>query len=467
MKKISVQISRTIIVLFLAGFILLLAVVDNLLRTNLQAELIGELQVECRLIDEILPESHDAIEKLLPRLSALTSARITVIDTSGRVLSDFDGRQFTRTQDNHLDRPEIQAARQSKQGFGSAIRHSTTIDDDLIYTAFQSPKQRFIRLAHHQSMIDAIIIKVRFLFFGAAFITVLLIFLITTRISRHITRPLTEIIDAASEIKSGNYSKEITVDEENEIGQLAKILNEMSAKLKADILQLNKLQEIRKDFVANASHELRTPVTSIRGYVESLLDGAMSDPEVSRRFLERTLSNIERLEIIIRDMLDLSQLEKRDKGLSLRYFDLRPVLENVMADFEKTARRKGLYLKLESGHPDAVKIIADAYQLEKALMNLIDNAIKYTEQGGVTVSTRVDEKHFVITVSDTGAGIKPDDLSRIFERFYRVDKGRSRDMGGSGLGLAIVKHIMEMHQGEVRVESEPGKGSRFILSFPR
>lgn len=240
----------------------------------------------------------------------------------------------------------------------------------------------------------------------------------------------------------------------------------MSAKLKGDIIQLNKLQEIRKDFVANASHELRTPISSIRGFVETLLDGAYHDEEVSRKFLERTLSNVIRLENIVNDMLDLSKLEVRDKGLSLRYFDVGEQVRPILADFEEAANKKGLELKFESSLTAEFKLLADPYQFEKAMTNLVENAVKYTEKGYVKVSAQKIDKEVIVTVEDTGKGIKQEDIARIFERFYRVDKGRSREQGGSGLGLSIVKHVMEIHNGHVRVESEVNKGSRFILTFP-
>lgn len=466
MKKISSQISYATIALFLVGIVALLFVVDNLLRKNLQHELIENLKVHCLLIDELLPVQPDSLEREIPMYSRMAGVRITVMDIQGRVWADFDGTRFTRTIENHIMRPEIQMALSDVAGFGYAIRHSGTVDQDLVYTVYKSPKQRFVRVAQNQSFIDGITSQVRFTFYLASVLVVGLMLFLTVRIAKRITRPLTEIIQASSEIKSGNYDKEIIVREDNELGELGRTLNAMSAKLKDDIKQLNKVQEIRKDFVANASHELRTPISSVRGYIETLLDGAYHDEEVSKKFLERAHSNILRLENIVNDMLDLSRLESRDQSLSLRYFNVEQSLRNIVADFEEVARRKNLDLACTVNLPLDFKFIADPYQFDKAVLNLVENAVKYTEKGRVDVRAKFENKKLVVEVEDTGNGIKQEDTERIFERFYRVDRGRSREQGGSGLGLAIVKHVMEIHKGTVRLESEVGKGSRFILTFP-
>lgn len=466
MKKISSQISMALIGLFLIGFVILFLITDQLLKKNLQEQIVEDLKIKCVLIDRLLPVSNDSLQAAVHELSKIVKARVTVIDRTGKVLGESDDRHTLGELDNHLNREEVQDALRHMDGFGSSVRFSETVREDLVYTAYKTDHQRFVRLGKQQAFVNSIIWKVRWLLFAAALGAILVVLFMVPRVSKTVTKPLTDIITAAEEIKGGNYDREIIVSEENEIGELGKILNAMSAKLKGDIVQLNKLQEIRKDFVANASHELRTPISSIRGFVETLLDGAYHDEEVSRKFLERTLSNVIRLENIVNDMLDLSKLEVRDKGMSLRYFDIGEHIRPILTDFEEAALKKGLELKYESSLPADFKLLADPYQFEKAMTNLIENAVKYTEKGFVKVTAQTSENTLVVTVEDTGNGIKQEDLGRIFERFYRVDKGRSRQQGGSGLGLSIVKHVMEIHNGQVRVESEINKGSRFILTFP-
>ncbi len=466
MKKISTQISIALIGLFFVGFIILLIATDVLLKKNLQNQIAEDLQVQCVLIEKLLPNDADSLQSVVHGISKMIQARVTVIDRSGNVIAESDEHHRLEELDNHLHRKEIQEALGNINGFGASIRYSMTVEEDLVYAAYRTDTQKFIRLAKQQAFVDDVVWKVRWLLFASAFGAIVIVFIMVPRISRKLTKPLTDIIKAAEDIKGGNYDREIIVSEKNEVGELGRILNAMSAKLKGDIIQLNQLQEIRKDFVANASHELRTPISSIRGFVETLLDGAYHDEEVSRKFLERTLSNVIRLENIVNDMLDLSKLEVRDKGMSLRYFDVGEQVRPILADFEEAANRKGLELKYESSLPAEFKLLADPYQFDKAMTNLIENAVKYTESGFVKVSAQVRDKDLVVAVEDTGQGIKSEDLSRIFERFYRVDKGRSRQQGGSGLGLSIVKHVMEIHNGQVKVESVVGKGSRFILIFP-
>ena len=466
MKHLSSQISKVLAGLLLAGFFFLFMVVDGLLKSNLQDQIIYDLRIEAEMADLYLSTDSVKLQEDVARLALLTESRFTVMDETGRVVAESDPAHRPEMLDNHLNRPEIQGALRGLDGYGYAFRYSHTLNEELVYVAFKSSKSRFVRIAKKQSFVNSIVWKVRWIVIVIALLTVAALLVLMPRLTGRVTKGLTEIVRASEEIRSGNYDREIVVKEQNEIGDLASTLNLMSSKLKEDIQQLRQMQDVRKDFVANASHELKTPITSIRGYLETLLDGAYHDEEVSKKFLERTMSNVVRLESIVNDMLDLSMLESRDHGLSLRYFDIGTMLKSLTSDYQEAARQKGLDLKLTSSIPPEFTLMADPYQVEKALFNLIDNAVKYTESGSVTVSASLVEQSLHIVVADTGNGIPPEDQNRIFERFYRVDKGRSRQLGGSGLGLSIVKHVMEIHQGEVRLQSEIGKGSRFTLIFP-
>ncbi|MGB4599707.1 MAG: ATP-binding protein [Trichlorobacter sp.] len=231
-----------------------------------------------------------------------------------------------------------------------------------------------------------------------------------------------------------------------------------------DISDLKRIEAIRRDFVANASHELRTPVAVIKGYAETLLDGGLQDnPERSQQFVSIIASHAERLTNLINDILTLSKLESKETALELFPLDVAGMLRKTRLLMEEHARQQGLSLTVTS--PETLpRVMADHGRLEQVLLNLLDNAIKYTPAGGsVTIGAEQRGRQIAITVSDTGVGIPPKDLSRIFERFYRVDEARSREQGGTGLGLAIVKHIVQLHGGEVRVDSEPGKGSSFTV----
>ncbi len=234
-----------------------------------------------------------------------------------------------------------------------------------------------------------------------------------------------------------------------------------------DMTRIHRLEKIRKDFVANVSHELKTPITAIKGFVETLQEGAVSDPEHAHRFLKIILKHTNQLNAVIEDLLSLSRLQTLTSGESLKQTQVQliEILDTVVSICQAKAREKMIQLVTDGDPLITVKI--NEQLMQQAITNLVDNAIKYSPSGSqVRISCSRTSSSAVIEVRDNGPGIPEKYLSRIFERFYRIDKSRSRDMGGTGLGLAIVKHIVSVHQGSVEVTSSPGKGSVFIIRFP-
>lgn len=241
-----------------------------------------------------------------------------------------------------------------------------------------------------------------------------------------------------------------------------------------DITELRRLENIRKDFVANVSHELRTPLTSIKGYVEALLDGGKDDPETSVRFLEIILKQSDRLNLILEDLLQLSKIESGQLQFKKEPLHIGSVIERTIAMIKPLAEKKQHRLRSQVA-ADLPLISGDEERLVQVLANLLDNAIKYTPEGGqITVAARrispsraeAPRTSIELTVTDTGIGIPEQDRPRVFERFYRVDKARSRELGGTGLGLAIVRHIVEGHGGQIWVEGNMPTGSRFVVRLP-
>lgn len=232
-----------------------------------------------------------------------------------------------------------------------------------------------------------------------------------------------------------------------------------------DLTRLKQLERTREEFVANVSHELRTPLSLIKGYVETLLDGARNNPEVAERFLKIIERNAQRLDLLIQDLLTISALEAGRVKLNLQTVELRPLVEKVLGDLKPPADNKSI--SFVNQLPDLIAT-ADVGRLEQVFANLVDNAIKYGRtQGTVTIGGgKTGDGRIEVFVQDDGPGIPPESLDRIFERFYRVDKARSREQGGTGLGLSIVKHIVQNHGGKVWVKSEPGKGATFFFTLP-
>ena len=232
-----------------------------------------------------------------------------------------------------------------------------------------------------------------------------------------------------------------------------------------DVTQLERLERVRRDFVANVSHELRTPLAAIRGYAETLLDGALEDSENNRRFVEIILAQATRLTNIASDLLSLSELESNALTAPPQPVSIRAAIESALRTVESTARVQGVRLVCEK--LDDLKVVGYELRLEQVFVNLLDNAVKFNRPNGeVQVEMRCDNGKVRILIGDTGVGIPSEDLPRIFERFYRADKARSRAMGGTGLGLSIVKHAVEQMGGTIQVHSRLGEGSEFTIELP-
>jgi len=241
--------------------------------------------------------------------------------------------------------------------------------------------------------------------------------------------------------------------------------HELSIAFFSDVTQIERLERIRQEFLSNISHELRTPLTSIIAFVETLEDGAIDDIENNRRFLGVIKRNAERMRCLISDILELSLIESGRISVELQSVDLRSLTEVIFSDLSSKAQSRSV--ELLNKIPDGTRVSADPMRLEQMLTNLIDNAIKFDREGGrVTASFSNESKRDLISITDTGEGILPEHINRIFERFYRADRARTSDAGGTGLGLAIVKHLAKLQGGEVSAVSELGVGSTFTIELP-
>ena len=240
----------------------------------------------------------------------------------------------------------------------------------------------------------------------------------------------------------------------------------MFERVKSDIEYLKKLERMRTEFLANVSHELRTPIFAIQGYVETLLNGAINDNMVNTSFLEKANQHTINLSNLLNDLIDISMIESGEMRLSYRYFNIDEYLRTIVKDHELMAKEKDLELIY---HPvrENLQLFGDKNKLRQVIANLLQNSIKYTETGKVEVLVEEEDRFGKIIIRDTGIGISEDDVNRIFERFYRVDKARSRAVGGTGLGLAIVKHIVEAHGSKIEVNSELRKGSEFSFRLKK
>ncbi len=232
-----------------------------------------------------------------------------------------------------------------------------------------------------------------------------------------------------------------------------------------DISDLRRVDRVRRDFVANVSHELRTPLTAVRGYVEALMDEPI-EPAQRMKFLEVIDRHTGRMERLVRDLLQLARLDAQQETADLHPIDVAVLFRSASADIAERIERQRIHVTINVD-PDAASVAADPTKMHDALRNLIENAVNYSSEGGnVELAAKVDGDRILLTVSDEGPGLPEADLGRVFERFYRVDKSRTRDPGGTGLGLSIVRHLVELHGGRVRAANRPRTGAMFTISLP-
>lgn len=297
------------------------------------------------------------------------------------------------------------------------------------------------------------------LIFSLSFILTIIELNIIGKIRR---RELDTIKKIISSIRSGSFKSAEEIKLGKLLNELEDEIRAMFLKMQSDITNMKKLELVRTEFLGNVSHELRTPIFAIQGYLETLLDGALEDENVNRTFLQKANQHTINLNNLLNDLIDISMIEAGQMKMSFRYFNVNEFLEGIISEMKPHALKKGIELILKKSL-QPLQVYGDKDKLRQVMVNLVMNAIKYTEKGFVEIGVSDGGKSVIINVKDSGIGISEKDLGRIFERFYRVDKDRSRAVGGTGLGLAIVKHILEAHNSKIEVKSELGKGSEFTF----
>jgi two-component system phosphate regulon sensor histidine kinase PhoR len=332
----------------------------------------------------------------------------------------------------------------------------------LLAASISSVTALFLSLV--QSVETSALVLASIISFSAAYLLsyVVLEFLFFRGISK-IDKMMSKLLK--KELKNIGYQKSQGLDP---FERLNDEISSFALLKQKEIDELKKLEAFRKEFIADVSHELKTPIFAAQGFVHTLLDGAVNDKNVRGKFLKKAAKSLDGLDSLVQDLLTLSQIETGDIKMKFDRIDLFKLCEEAVDQFEEKAEQKNISLKILPDKHSKIWVHADEQRIEQVITNLVANAINYTHEGGhVTVSFDVGKKNVTTFVTDTGQGIPHQHLQRIFERFYRVDKSRSREKGGTGLGLAIVKHILEVHSSKADVESEVGKGSTFSFKLSR
>ncbi len=399
-------------------------------------------------------------------------ARVTLVARDGSVLLDSEAP--AESMENHRERPEV--ARALAGEIGSSSRPSPTIGIRYHYVAVPVPEGA-LRFAVPLSDVQARVNTLRLQILAAAALSFLPAIVLAGFFARLVSAKLGKIIDYSSELARGHFEARLDKMGKDELGILSRKLNEtgenlerMFKELQREHAELEKLERVRKDFVINVSHELRTPLAAIQGYTETLLDGALADPNHNVRFLGIIKQNAERLTCLTADLLTLSRLEMKRQEFQFAHFRARLLLEDTLDTLKPLADRRQISLSLVTP-VQGMEMFCDREAFYQVLSNLVDNAVKYSPVGSEIVISASPVPHssppmVEISVADKGPGIPTEDLPRLFERFYRVDKARSRELGGTGLGLSIVKHLVLAHGGSLRVESTEGEGSTFFFTLP-
>jgi two-component system phosphate regulon sensor histidine kinase PhoR len=448
------------------------------LESYFQSKLVNSLSQKVDGIAGLLGATHfsgaEDFDRLIKVQARAEHIRVTLIDSAGRVVADSDvpfGE--LAAVENHASRPEIVSAAGS--GYGEDTRRSATVNREFLYVAkklaapltMQTGNVAYVRTSAHLEDIRATTADIRQNILVACALVLLVGAAVGVVLSRMIAQPLLDIARGARKIQAGDLDHRVVVPSNDEIGEVALAVNSLVEKLRTDIVQLRKLERHRTEFLGNVSHELRTPIFALQGYIETLLNGAVNDPNVSTSFLRKALDQASRLNALLEDLIDISRIESGEMKMSFRYFRLNEFLESVCEDLRPEAERKHVALRIESGFPPEMELYGDKERLRQVFSNLIANGIYYNKpEGLVIVSAKPVAGGVRIAVKDTGIGIPQEHQGRIFERFYRVDRDRAREQGGTGLGLAIVKHIVEAHRSKVELTSTEGVGSEFSFVLP-
>lgn len=438
-KKINIQF-----IMIAALAIVVIALSAMLVYYNiLKEQVLGDLKAYAHVI-ELLNIDDLAVEiEKDPYNPIDDDLRITLIGTDGEVL--YESLLNKDEMDNHNERPEIIEARE--KGEGEAVRYSATSGTHTFYYAERLQNGNVLRIGRDSVSVNRIMVNTLVI----VLVIALCILFVCMGISHYLTKKLVEPIEKLA-------TNIMLVDENNVYEEIRPFVNT----IKEQHINIINNAQLRQEFTANVSHELKTPLTAISGYAE-LIGNGMTGKEDTIRFSNEIHSNANRLLSLINDIIKLSELDEADHQMEMEKIDLYKLAENCVQMMQVTAEKQGIRLTLQG---ESTMIMANKGLMDEVFYNLCSNAIRYNKPGGsvtVTVGTK-DERPF-LSVADTGIGIPKECQERVFERFYRVDKSRSKSTGGTGLGLAIVKHIVAQHNAALCLDSELGKGTTIEIVF--
>ena len=437
---------------FVIGFGILYGVLYDVSLNQQTSNLNDELSI---IVQTNFEESQQIGEELFDK-----DTRLTMISSDGEVLYDnFDDS----INENHLQREEIKEA--SKNGTGSSVRYSETMEQNYLYVAeYDAQEQTYVRLAMPFSGVSQSALMLLPSFFIAFVIAFFFVWLMSKHMADSILKPLQEISAVIRKADFGKEKIEFQNYSYSELQEITDALQTMNNQIAKNLENLEREKQIRQEFFTNASHELKTPLTSIRGYSELLRQHAITDPDQIDHCLDCVLKESDHMTKLINDILTISKLEAKDYVVQKSHIKLKDLLENVLNSLSVQAKAMNLDIDASC---ENVTVYANLDHIQGILYNLISNAIKYNKPNGkiiIIIKERLD--NILIKVMDTGIGISKEDQEKVFQRFYRVDKQRSKIVAGTGIGLAIVKHIVQFYNGSISLKSKENEGTSIEISLP-
>lgn len=453
-KKIIRSFLVTFLFSFLLGFGLLYATLYNKAINQDRSYLFRT----ANLVKQLSIDELDEIK--LGKILKSEDTRITIIKKNGKVLYDNYKKDIT---EKHLQREEVKQALES--GTGSSIRYSDTMKRSYLYVAdYEENNKTIIRLAMPFDGISQSFSLLLAPFIFSSCISFLVVLLLSKRMANQIMLPFQKITET---INNTDISKDILIFEDYEYPELTQIttsLTQMSKQNQKNMARLKKEKKVRQEFFSNASHELKTPLTSIRGYTELLRSGAIQDKQQIDTCLDCVLKESDHMTQLINDILMISKLETEKMQVTYTHIAVKPLLETVVSSVKPQCDDLGLKVFVNTAD---FYVYASLDHIRAIFYNLISNAVKYNKENGhIEIVLKKDQKNLYFSVADTGIGIAQKDQERVFQRFYRVDKQRSKTIPGTGLGLAIVKHAVQYYKGSLHMTSKENVGTKITIELP-
>lgn len=389
--------------------------------------------------------------------------QLALYDSSGQLMDAYMNSDTTFVPSQNLSAGILESVR-ARDGLPLLPRDP---DSELLTSYIElrnsSGQIRYLQTGQLKDKIYAPIKTIRWIIYYGMFISIGLVVLVSIWISRYLTKPITQIKNAAQDIAEGDVERKIDLNRSDEYGTLATSLNQMASRLREDTRQIKQFAEKQQQFFADITHEIRNPLHNISAALDMLALEELST-EKKNKYIRSAKNQTKRISRLFKDLKTLQRYDSDEYFVEKKKFDLSFAAKHMEEWYSDKAKEKGILLNIDN-HP--CKAIGDPGKIEQVLDNLISNALKYTNKGEVRLQYTVQEDKVIIEVSDTGIGISEEHLTRLFDRFYRTDKARSRDKGGTGLGLAVVESILKAHDTEVHVESDIGRGTCFWFTLPK